>query len=561
MTDAIAGLDHVQRDRAAGALVGAAAGDAFGTESRPSQPWQWTGDTATAIAIAEIAGTAADLRAGESLDYLRERWRWWARTAKDLGRQPLPATTATASARLIAAAPVALAYLNDEAALVQAVRTVSELIDADVNAGDACVLWSLAIRHAVLTGELDVRVGLRHIDIARQSVWLSVIRQAERSQASVITPDNGSAAATLQAAWSAIVNTPVPVENPAAGVFRVDHLRVALEASTRAGGATVSTAGAAGALLGAAYGVSAVPYRWRRALKGPPGLSTRGLVRLADKIIDRGEPGGVDYTYQAWRGFPKPRRHPRDDEIWIGAAPSLHRLPAGVDAVVSLRPVAEADIPHGAEHLEARLIDEVGANANVDFVLLDTVRAIEAFRAEGRTVFVHCADGTSVTPSVAALYSARRRDQDVFQALFELCDVGPGTGPHRELRAALRRLRPADPAQTAQPTAGTEADGWSAYWTTLFPPRPTTPFLQWKRSTSGADIARRLWQQREYLRRTYESVYGEDGVDWPVRHPGVVLDAVPRARYAACLGCAWIEALSRDPLRSAQRHEMSGETV
>jgi hypothetical protein len=101
-------------------------------------------------------------------------------------------------------------------------------------------------------------------------------------------------------------------------------------------------------------------------------------------------------------------------------------------------------IPSWTAHLDARLVDAVGAGANVDFVLLDTVRAIEGFRAQGRTVFVHCVDGTILTPSVAALYSARRRDQDVFQALFALCEVGPDTGPHRELRAALRRLRPVD---------------------------------------------------------------------------------------------------------------------
>ena len=61
-------------------------------------------------------------------------------------------------------APVALAYLDDEAALVEAARAVSELTHYDPEAGDACVLWCLAIRHAILTGELDARIGLQHID-------------------------------------------------------------------------------------------------------------------------------------------------------------------------------------------------------------------------------------------------------------------------------------------------------------------------------------------------------------------------------------------------------------
>ena len=39
----------------------------------------------------------------------------------------------------------------------------------------------------------------------------------------------------MQAAWSAIATTPVPVDDPDAGVFRADHLRLALDAPVRAG--------------------------------------------------------------------------------------------------------------------------------------------------------------------------------------------------------------------------------------------------------------------------------------------------------------------------------------
>ena len=42
---------------------------------------------------------------------------------------------------LMRTAPVALAYLDDEAALVEAARAVSELTHYDPEAGDACVLW------------------------------------------------------------------------------------------------------------------------------------------------------------------------------------------------------------------------------------------------------------------------------------------------------------------------------------------------------------------------------------------------------------------------------------
>ena len=109
--------------------------------------------------------------------------------------------------------------------------------------------------------------------------------------------------AALQGALSAIVNTPVPVEDPASEVFRADRLRLALEAAVRGGGDTDTVAAIAGGLLGAAYGASAVPSRWRLALQGWPGLTTRGLIQLATKIVRNGRPDEFDYTYG---GFPRP---------------------------------------------------------------------------------------------------------------------------------------------------------------------------------------------------------------------------------------------------------------
>jgi ADP-ribosyl-[dinitrogen reductase] hydrolase len=134
-----------------------------------------------AVAIAEVAATGADLRDEEALDALARRWHEWSQHAKDVGvqsrsvlsragRHGISAQTAREeSARLhnltgrtagngslMRTAPLALAHLDDEAALVEAARAVSELTHWDPEAGDACVLWCLAIRHAVLTGVLDV---------------------------------------------------------------------------------------------------------------------------------------------------------------------------------------------------------------------------------------------------------------------------------------------------------------------------------------------------------------------------------------------------------------------
>lgn len=73
-------------------------------------------------------------------------------------------------------------------------------------------------------------------------------------------------------------------------------------------------------------------------------------------------------------------------------------------------------------------------------MLLDTVRAIEALRADGITVFVHGRETRNRAPVVAALYGARRAGIDVDQALADVCEVLPGAEPTNEYLAALHRL-------------------------------------------------------------------------------------------------------------------------
>ena len=397
-------LTAIQRDRACGALLGAAAGDALGAGYEfgpplapdapvdmiggalgPFKPGEWTDDTSMAIAIAEIAATGTDLRDEQALDYIVQRWHWWAKSAKDIGvltrsvlsaaaRRGISAQTAREEAAalhkrtgrtagngsLMRTAPMALAYLDDEAALVEAARAISELTHNDPDAGDACVLWCTAIRHAILTGKPDARIGLGHIGIERRDLWASRLDEAETSQPSAFAAKNGWVVGALQGAWSAIVNTPVPVEDPASEVFRVDHLRLALEAAVRGGHDTDTVAAIAGGLLGAAYGASAVPSRWRVALQGWPGLTTRGLVQLATKIIRKGRPDTFDYTYG---GFPEARKHvqhPYDDKVWMGGIAALRKLPKEVDAIVSLCRVTDVHLPAGVKHLDVRLIDRRG---------------------------------------------------------------------------------------------------------------------------------------------------------------------------------------------------------
>jgi len=474
-------LTTAQLDRACGVLLGTAAGDAlgaayeFGPPRGPElevamvgggsfgwEPGEWTDDTSMAIAIAEVAATGADLREEEALDALTRRWHEWSKHAKDVGVQTrsvlsragqhgICAQTARAESAalhkltgrtagngsLMRTAPVALAYLEGEAALVEAARLVSDLTHADPEAGDACVLWCLAIRHAIFNGLLDVRIGLRHIDIARRDLWTSRLDVAETSQPSDFA-NNGWVVEALQGAWCAIATTPIPQDDPATGVFRVDHLRLALDAAVRGGNDTDTVAAIAGGLVGAAYGASAVPANWRRVLRGWPGLVTRDLVALATRIVKVDRPFSYNVDPMT------PVRHPHDEGVWLGDVATLGTLPPGVDAVVSLCRVQENELPLGVEQIDIRLIDIVGpdANPNLDFVLTDTVRLIEQLRSEGRTVLLHCVAARSRTPTVAALYGARKQGISGKAALREVASVLSDAYPNSDFRRALERLAP-----------------------------------------------------------------------------------------------------------------------
>lgn len=470
-------------DRIDGVLLATAAGDALGApyEFQPPrgpeldvvmagggvwEPGEWTDDTAMAVAIAEVAATGADLRDDAAQDAIVSRWLDWSRESKDVGVQTGSVLRSAAAGNGITAerarteaallhqqtgrsagngslmrtAPVALAYLDDEDAMVDAARAISALTHYDPEAGDACVLWCSAIRHAVLTGELDIRVGLRHLDAAARAVWAERLDLAEVSRPADF-PKNGWVVSALQAAWSAISTTPMPEDDPAVGVFRADHLRHALDAAVRAGFDTDTVAAIAGGLLGAAHGASAVPLEWRALLHGWPGHTARELTQLARSIAHGGKTDRFDGRYAGYRtGALAP--HPFDDKVLLGGIGALHDLPDQVDAVVSLCRIGDDAARRDIPHVEVRLIDRPDAdeNPNLDFVLLEAVRAIERYRDDGRIVLVHCVEALSRTPTVGALYGARLRGVPADEALQAVCGMLPDASPNPAFREALHRI-------------------------------------------------------------------------------------------------------------------------
>jgi hypothetical protein len=107
----------------------------------------------------------------------------------------------------------------------------------------------------------------------------------------------------------------------------------------------------------------------------------------------------------------------------------------------------------------------------------------------------------------------------------------PGLGPNSPSRRELL-------ADSWQPSPGL-ATTWGPYFQALFPPGRVTAWDNFKRMSTGVNIARRLWDQREEMLQEYEALHGTHHAQWPTQHPGVVLDAVQWVAHPACLACHW----------------------
>lgn len=478
-------LTAAQHDRACGALLGSAAGDALGAgyefarlpaDLVPTMiggglgdfaPGEWTDDTSMTWAIADVAATGVDLRTAEALDAIAIRFReWYDAHPPDIGintsaviaaagSSPTGASmTAAARARqestgrtgsngsLMRTAAVGLTHLDDPAALAAAAMAVSALTHNDPRAQEACALWSLAIRHAVLHGEYDVRAGLALLPTEVRDFWSVRLTEAEQSDPRTFSP-NGYVVAALQAAWSAIVHTPVPSDGEPCG-----QLVRALENAVRIGDDTDTIAAIAGALLGARWGMSAIPASWRRILHGYPGLTGLDLERLAYRAARGGRTGKygwplvdhIDYRRLQYGAAPL-ARHPYDEGVWLSGAVALDSVPDDVDAVVSLCLTGRTQVLAGMEHINFRIMDKPDPeeNPNLDFALDDAARTVGTLRAEGKTVLLHCVAAHSRTPTVAIAY-AMLLGVPLADAMLTVCGVLPAAHPNRGFREALKRL-------------------------------------------------------------------------------------------------------------------------
>jgi hypothetical protein len=373
---------------------------------------------------------------------------------------PDPAV-AEAGPGLAWAGMLALAFLNDAWSMAESVRAAVPAADDPLTA-DACVLWAAAIRAAVCSGSLDgPAAGLPLIPASRRGHWAWWIEQAAQQPPASFSPN--SAVPLFQAAWSAITSSPVVKDRLGSGVFACSQLTTALAA---AAAVDPVVAVSAGALLGARWGASAIPFARLRALSpadggGPPAAE---LVRLAALVA-----GGGRDDVRGWPSLARralyPQRvdpavpHPADPGVLLGGLGAREAEPSAVVSLCQIGRADFADIPAG-DHLEFWLVDHPGDNNQPHYVIDQAARAVAAFRAEGKRVFLHCHAGQSRTPSVAARYACLIGDVDPATAFAQ---VTAATGRsvdlvNPELRAAVYELadQPA-PAPGPDPIAGTRS--------------------------------------------------------------------------------------------------------
>ena len=313
-------------DRATGAVCGGAAGDALGagyefTNPHPEEeivmkgggifnwePGEWTDDTAMAVAILDVLAQGhCDIE-----EIGNNFLSWYESSPPDVGIQTSAVlSSAQNGAELILAGyefynenpnkagngalmrtgPVALSALGDREAVAENAEAIASLTHAHPDSTTACILWSLAIEAAIMTSEIDepfdwekaVKDGLSFLDADLASRWEKLIDEAVQGPSMLFNP-NGYVVSAFQAALSAIIDTPVPTENP------LDHLMIALETAIRIGDDCDTVAAIAGSLLGARWGIDAIPEDWQTLVHGTrtmnsPKISFQDLMELTKAAI------------------------------------------------------------------------------------------------------------------------------------------------------------------------------------------------------------------------------------------------------------------------------------
>ena len=295
-----------QRDRAIGALLGLAIGDAVGTtlEFKPRdtyqpltdmvgggpfglKPGEWTDDTAMALALADSLTGKDDL---DEQDLMRRFVDWrdrgvysctgrcfdigittnealttWKRTGNLHCGSTNPQKAGNGS--LMRLSPVAIRFWKDRAKLRDVAARQSRTTHGAPEAVDACVAFvemlADAIEGAPRSQVLSNRSGVGPYSGNIAAIMMGSWRGKPRSEIRA----SGYVAHTLEAAiWS---------------VGRTADFQAAVLSAANLGEDADTTGAVAGQLAGALYGISRMPERWKRRLAW-----SEQIMDVADALFD-----------------------------------------------------------------------------------------------------------------------------------------------------------------------------------------------------------------------------------------------------------------------------------
>jgi len=275
--------DPALLDRAQGALLGLAVGDALGatlefqprdaqplhTEMRGGGPFglkagEWTDDTAMALALADSLLACSGF---DTHDAAQRFIAWWREgsysctgTCFDIGRitrealarfertgRPYagsmdPRTAGNGS--LMRLSPIALFALYDADRADQIARDQSRITHAALQAVEACAFFVQLLREAIL-GNTDV---LRPRDWAGDAAIQAIAAGSCRDKPREAIRSSGYVVDTMEAAlWA---------------VERTRSFEEALVLAVNLGGDADTVGAVTGQLAGALYGASSIPARW-----------------------------------------------------------------------------------------------------------------------------------------------------------------------------------------------------------------------------------------------------------------------------------------------------------
>lgn len=412
--------------RAIGALLGSAVGDALGApfefdipnrynETFPNpvfagigemqgggnfgwRPGEFTDDTQMAIALANSIMESG----GMSSHSLWEHFVAWKSDAKDVGiltRSVLSRNERELAAQEVHSAnggksaangalmrvtpiPIAWAYASEDE-VIEIARRQSSVTHHDPAAG-----WGAAIGAAMIYRGIhgddpiaSIESILSKVD-EDERVKFSEMLDANWHPSNEVELSNGTVWTCLaQAVWA---------------VRTTNNFEDAVVTAINLGGDTDTVACVAGAIAGAKYSVQAIPSRWLTYLNG--GLATpNGKVRHGNRSLQ----DLARNLLQKNNAVSNPSEHPAGPiEVANGvyAANLFGAKSVSKDvAVLSFCMTGEAFAQHNFRR-EFYLIDRPDpANVDIVSVLNDAVETMQAYRREGIPVLVHCHGGRSRT--------------------------------------------------------------------------------------------------------------------------------------------------------------------